>query len=117
MFETKRIKESLSEVTCYKCGKTLEGARLTSITEASVVLVACAVCKKCQAQNMITITPVGTGSVPLMSDLSSEEIGKFINLGSISYDEILEFHKELKKKSLWSLLQKKEQPLARKRIA
>src|SRR5258708_1162434 len=103
MLEQKYIKEHLEKTLCYKCGSSLEGAKLTSITDAPVVLIAHAVCPKCQAESMVTITSTGSGSIPVISDLHGEEMKKFIGIKSTSYDELLRLHKLLEKKDIWSL--------------
>jgi hypothetical protein len=111
MMETKQIRESLSRVVCYKCGKPLENSRFSTITSAPVALVAHVVCSECHAQSIVTLTTLGAGSVPLISDLRGSELKKFIGLKSVTYDEILDLHAALKKESIWNLLQKKEKSL------
>lgn len=115
MLEKKFIKENLEKTLCYKCGESLAGAKISPITEAPVAIIAHAVCHKCQAESMVTITSSGTGSVPLISDLTTEEIKKFMNLKAISYDEIIDLHIALKKETIWKLMHKKE-PSSGKRI-
>ena len=108
MLENTYIKEYLQKTLCYKCGATLEGAKLETITEAPIALVAHAVCKKCQAESMVTITTTGGGVTPLLSDLNVTEFKKFMRVKSVSYDELLDLHKTLKKTTLWNLMGKKE---------
>jgi hypothetical protein len=112
MIEAKHIKESLSGLNCYRCGKSLERARFTTVaaptTSASLALLAHVVCAKCQAQSMVTVTPSGMGAVPLVTDLTEGEFIKFVGSSEISYEEILNLHKKLKKQSIWNLMQKKE---------
>lgn len=86
----------------------MEGAKLVTISEAPIVLVAHAVCSICKAESMITITPAGHGIVPVHSDLTGEEFKKFMGAKAVSYDELLDVHEALKKKSLWNLLDKKD---------
>jgi len=84
MQETNYIKDYLQKTLCYKCGASLERAKLETITEA------------------------------LISDLNVTEFKKFISAKSVSYDELLDLHKMLLKKDLWSLLDKKEKSLEKK---
>ncbi len=114
MLEKKYIKEHLERTFCYKCGSSLEEAKLTSITDAPVALIAHAVCPKCQAESMVTITATGSGSIPMISDLHGDEIKKFLGVKGTSYDELLDLHKLLKKESVWNLLHKQDKILAKK---
>lgn len=114
MLEQKYIKEHLERTLCYKCGSSLEEAKLTSITDAPVALVAHAICPKCQAESMVTITTTGSGSIPVISDLQSNEIKKFISVKNSSYDELLALHKALEKEDIWNLLHKQDKILAKK---
>lgn len=111
MIETKNLKENLQSTTCYKCGFSLEDAKLIPISEAPLALIAHAVCSKCRAESMLTITAVGNGVIPLVSDLKGEEIKKFLGTKSVSFDELLDLHEMLEKESLWNLLHKPEQVL------
>ena len=117
MFERRYIKEHLERAACYKCGASLGGAKLQTISDAPVALVAHAVCPKCQSESMLTITPSGSGVVPLVSDLIGVEIKKFISAKSVTYDELLSFHKLLEKETIWNLLRKKEKYLGKKQKA
>lgn len=114
MQETDYIKEYLQRTYCYKCGASLDGAKLETITEAPIAFVAYAVCDKCQAESMVTITSAGGGGTPLISDLNVTEFKKFMNAKSVSYDELLDLHKLLSKEELWNLLDKKEPSLEKK---
>jgi hypothetical protein len=114
MLENKLIKENLGKVYCHKCGGSLADAKISLISEASVALVAHAVCPVCSAQNMVTITPSGGGAVPVLSDLDGQEFKKFIDAKPIAYDELLDLHKQLKKTKIWNLLFKKEKRLVKK---
>lgn len=76
-------------------------------------MVAHAVCSICKAESMITITPAGSGIVPVQSDLTGEEFKKFMGAKAVSYDELLDIHTALKKNKLWNLLDKKEKKLAK----
>lgn len=117
IIEKKHIKEYLQKTTCYKCGASLEGAQLETITEAPLALVAYAVCSKCRAESMITITAGGSGTTPLLTDLNAGEFRKFMSLKSVGYEELLELHKILKKTNLCSLLHKKEKNSVKKLTA
>ena len=117
MLEKRFIIENLQKTYCYRCGTSLEGAKLITISEAPIALVAHAVCAICKAESMVTITPTGSGSVPVQSDLNGEEFKKFIGAKAVSYDELLDLHLALKKKNIWSLLAKKEKKPANKRKA
>ena len=114
MFESKFIKEHLERTFCYKCGSNLSEAKLVTITEAPIATIAHAVCPKCQAESMVTITANGSGVAPLYSDLSGEEFKKFVTAKNINYDDLLSLHKMLEKESIWKLLQKKEKSLVKK---
>ena len=114
MLEKKFILENLQKTYCYKCGTSLEGAKLVTITEAPIALVAHAVCGICKAESMITITPAGSGIVPVQSDLTGVEFKKFIGAKSVNYDELLDLHIALKKKNLWKLLVTKDKKSVKK---
>ena len=108
MFEQKFIAENLQKTYCPKCGSSLEGAQLVTISEAPIALVAHAVCPVCKAESMVTITPAGSGTVQVQSDLTGSEFKKFIGAKNVSYDEVLDLHIALKKETIWNVLQKKE---------
>ena len=108
MFEQRFIKEHLERAFCYKCGSSLGDAKLVTISEAPIAMIAHAVCPKCQAESMVTITANGSGVAPLYSDLTGEEFKKFVTAKNITYDDLLSLHKKLEKESIWKLLQKKE---------
>lgn len=114
MLETKFIQENLQKTFCPKCGSSLVGAKLVTITEAPIALVAHAVCTVCKAESMVTITPAGSGIVPVQSDLTGKEYKKFIGARTVSYDDILDLHLALKKENLWNLLDKKEKQQEKK---
>ena len=114
MLEKDYIKEYLQKTFCYKCGTSLGSAKLETIAEAPVALIAHAVCPKCQAESMVTITSAGGGASPMLSDLNVTEFKKFMGVKSVAHDELLDLHKILKRKSLWSLLVKKEKSLEKK---
>ncbi|MFC1722018.1 hypothetical protein ACFL0C_00030 [Patescibacteria group bacterium] len=114
MLEKNYINEYLQKAYCYKCGTSLERAKLETITEAPIALVAHAVCAICQAESMVTITTTGSGVTPLISDLGVTEFKKFMGVRSVSYDELLDLHKLLKKKDICNLLDKKEKSLEKK---
>jgi hypothetical protein len=63
---------------------------------------------------MVTLTPSGAGVVPLLSDLEPEEIQRFLKMDLISYDEILDLHKELKGIDICKLMQQKENSSVKK---
>jgi len=114
MLEKKFILENLEKATCYKCGTSLEGAKLVTITEAPIAVVAHAVCPICKAESMITITPTGSGIVPVQSDLTGQEFKKFVGSNAVSYDDLLDLHAALKKQNIWSLLVQKEKKQVKK---
>jgi len=114
MLEKKFILENLQKAVCYKCGTSLEGAKLVTVSEAPIALVAHAVCPICKAESMITITPTGSGIVPVQSDLTGNEFKKFIGAKPVSYDDVLDLHDALKKQSLWNLLAQKEKKQGKK---
>lgn len=114
MLETHVIKDQLSKTFCYKCGASLEDAKITTISEIPVATVAHAKCRNCKAESMVTITMAGGGAVPMLSDLNGEEINKFIGAKSITYDELLDLHLLLKKKTICELMQTKEKYLEKR---
>ena len=117
MFARKFITENLLKTYCYKCGKSLENAKLVPISEAPMAWVVHAICPTCKAESMVTITPTGNGIMPIQSDLTGWEFKKFIGIKAVSFDELLDLHLALKKEFIWNLLQKKEKNLAKKRKA
>lgn len=106
--EKNYIREYLQNTNCYKCKSSLESAKLETISETPFVLITHAICNKCKAESVITITTNGGGVTPLVSDLSIDEFKKFIGIKSVSFDDTLELHKILKNKNIWNLLDKKE---------
>jgi hypothetical protein len=111
MLEKKLIIENLQRFYCHKCGASLEHASLVPVNEASASLVAHAVCPSCKAESMVTITPMGSGIMPVQSDLVGSEFKKFITARAVNYDELLEIHEALKIENIWNLLDKKEKNL------
>jgi hypothetical protein len=114
MLETNVIKEHLSKTFCYKCGTSLEDAKITTISEVPVAMVAHAKCQNCQAESMVTITVSGGGAIPMLSDLNGEELKRFLGAKSITYDELLDLHTLLKKKPICELMHIKEKHLEKK---
>ena len=116
MLEKKTIIEHLKKTFCYKCGTSMENAKLETVSEAplGVGMIAHAICPKCQAESMVTITSNGGGAVPLLSDLSVFEFKKFLGLKSVSFDDLLDLHNTLKENKICNLLQTKEQPTEKK---
>ncbi len=114
MVEPKIIKEHLERSVCYKCGASLEQAKLLTISDAPIAFVVAAVCPKCQRESVVTITAAGSGTMPLISDLTAGEIKKFIVERNVSYDDLFSLHKLLEKKAIWNLLHKKEKNLENK---
>jgi hypothetical protein len=115
MIETLHLKNHLAKAYCSKCGVSLGTAKLVPISDLPLGVIAHAVCENCNSENMVTITSVGTGVMAMASDLTSDEIKKFVSTSGVSYEEVLELHNRLKKESLWNLLQKKEHNSERKR--
>jgi hypothetical protein len=109
---SKRI--NLGNVSCYDCGSSLEKGDLIVVTETPLALVAHVTCPECEAQSMVTVTPSGVGSVPMVSDLVPQEIKRFLNMDLISQDEILDLHEELKGTNICNLMQQKENNLGKK---
>lgn len=110
MLEKRTIIEHLKKTFCYKCGASMEDAKLETVSEAPLGLgmIAHAVCLKCQAESMVTITTNGGGAIPLLSDLNVAEFKKFLGTKSVSYDDLIDLHTQLKKEDLCNLLQQKE---------
>lgn len=50
-------------------------------------------------------------------DLTEAEIQRFVGKDPVSFDEVLEIHKNLKRKSIWKLLQQNEKYSAKKQEA
>jgi hypothetical protein len=117
MLEKTYINEYLQNTYCYKCGASLEHAKLETIKDAPIALVAYAICSKCQAESVVTITSAGGGVTPLISDLDVTEFKKFMGAKSVSYDELLDLHKMLSKNNICNLLGKKDKPLVKKQKA
>lgn len=111
MGEGRNLKSHLSKTYCTKCGSSLDSAKLVPVGQFPLAVIAHAFCAVCNSENMVTITSLGTGVMPMMSDLKGSEVQYFMNLSEITPDEILELHKELEKDSLCNLLQKKEKNL------
>ncbi len=111
MLEKKLLTESLQRICCHKCGSSMEGASIVTVNEAPASLIAHAVCSVCKAESMVTITPVGSGIMPVQSDLTGSEFKKFISAKAVSYDEVLDLHVALKKENIWNLMDKKEKYL------
>lgn len=114
MLEREYLRNKLAEAKCYKCGATLEGSVFAVLNDMPLMTIGHAVCPKCQSQNMVTLAITGNTSSPMESDLVSEEVAKFASMPKISYTELLELHRALKKESLCKLLQKKERNLESK---
>lgn len=114
MVEKGYLIEYLEKSSCYKCKRPLDSAKLETITEAPLAIVAHAICSNCEAESMITITASGGGVTPLLSDLDVTEFRKFMGAKSVSYDELLDLHKALKKTSLCNLMDNKENSLEKK---
>jgi hypothetical protein len=114
MLESKVIKEHLLRAVCYKCGGSLEHAKLFTISDAPMVFMAHTVCPKCNSESVFTITAAGSGTMPLISDLTGEEITKFAFDCNVNYDDLFDLYKKLMKKSLWNLLRKKEKNSVKK---
>jgi transcription elongation factor Elf1 len=108
MLKNKQILENLQSTNCPKCGTSLSTARIDTVFEAQSSFVAHAVCSSCSTSSMVTVTPNGSGTVPIYSDLSGTEFKKFLTKPGISYEDVLDLHLLLKKENIWNLLHKKE---------
>lgn len=108
MVDKHHLKNHLSKAFCSKCGNTLATADLVPVTQLPLATVAHAICVSCDSANMITITSMGTAVMPVISDLTKNEILKFAKARSMAVEDVLNLHKKLKKETLWNLLQKKE---------
>ncbi len=109
MILSTNLKIHLSKAFCPKCGSSLDTAKLVPLTEMPLGVLAHAVCIKCKSENMVRITSMGAGVMPLVSDLQGTEVKKFVNTGNVSFGEIIELHKKLSKESICNLLRNKEQ--------
>jgi hypothetical protein len=115
MVEQEYIKSKLAGTKCYKCGDTLENSTFALLNDRiPLVTIGHVICSKCQSQSMVTLTMAGNTTTPMMTDLVSEEIVKFAGLSEISYTELLDLHRALKKESLCKLMQKKEKSSVKK---
>lgn len=115
MVEREYIKNQLAVTNCYSCGQTLDGSIFALLNDSMpLVTIGHAVCAKCQSQNMVTLTMGGNTAVPMQSDLIGEEVVKYADMPEISYLELLDLHRALKKESLCKLLHKSEKNLAKK---
>ncbi len=108
MTEVQSLKNYLTKVQCAKCGASLDTAKIAPLTEVPIGVIAHAVCLKCKSENVVTITTLGTGVTPLISDLMTSEVKDFVTSSSISLDDVLNLHKSLKKENVWNLLHKKD---------
>ena len=108
MLKNKQILQNLQGTKCPKCDASLSTAKIDTVFQANSSYIAHAVCSTCSASSMITVTPNGSGTVPIYSDLSGKEFKKFLTSSSISYDDVLDLHLLLKKETLWKLLHKIE---------
>ena len=117
MLEPKVIKEHLERAVCYKCGSSMEHAKLCMISDAPMAFMAHMVCPKCNSESVITITASGSGTMPLVTDLIGPEIARFAFERNVNYDDLFDLYKKLKKKSLWNLLHKKEKNSVKKHKA
>ncbi len=114
MTENNHLKNFLSKAFCSKCGSSLDTAKLVPLGELPLAVVAHATCDKCKSENMITITSMGAGVMPLVSDLTANEIQKFVDAPSVSYKDVLKIHKKLQRDSICSLMHKKDKNLEKK---
>jgi hypothetical protein len=114
MLEQRVIKEHLERSTCHKCGCSLVDAKLLTISEAPMAFMAHAICPQCQSGTVVTITPQGSGNLPLITDLIGSEIKDFMVAKPLVYEDLFDLHKLLKKENLWNLLHKKEKNLEKK---
>ena len=87
MIENKVVLKQLQNAKCYKCGGSLEHAKIVPITSSQIGWVGHAVCPACKAESMVTITQTGTtGIMPVQSDLKGIEYKKFVGTDKISSD-------------------------------
>ncbi|HAZ29449.1 TPA: hypothetical protein DCY43_01685 [candidate division WWE3 bacterium] len=115
MIQDEYIKSKLASTKCYKCGATLENGTFAVLNDRMpLVTIGHVVCAACHSQSMVTLTMAGSGIMPMMTDLESEEIIKFAGLSEIAYTDLLDLHKALKRESLCKLLHKKEKTSAKK---
>ncbi|MBI2414727.1 hypothetical protein HYV31_02720 [candidate division WWE3 bacterium] len=115
MIEDKQINEQLAKSNCYKCGESLNGAKMTTIGKLPAAVIAHTVCPNCQAESIITLTLAGSGIMPLISDLGPSEMQKFATNKPTSYDDLFKLHDIVKKGKLWKLLQRSA-PLSENKI-
>ena len=107
MLGKKQILENLQGTTCPKCGTSLSSARIDTVFEAQASFIAHAVCSSCSASSMVTVTPAGSGTISINSDLEGFEFKKFLSQRSVSYEDVLDLHLLLKKENIWNLMHKK----------
>lgn len=115
--EKSYIQENLGKTHCYKCGTSLDKAKIVELTDAPMTFVAHAICQKCAAESVVSISTMGIGAVPLLSDLSGVEVASFLKRKNVSYDELLDLNAALKKENIWNLLHKSEKSSVKKQKA
>lgn len=108
MLKNKQILKNIQATKCPKCEESLSTAQIDTVFKADSSYIAHAICAKCSTTSMITVTPNGSGTVPIYSDLTGTEFKKFLKMPGISYEDVLDLHLLLKKETLWNLLHKKE---------
>ena len=113
MIAEKHIQEHLAKTNCHKCGNSLADARLTPISKAPAALIAHTTCSNCLAESVVTISFVENTQGPGVTDLSENEAEKFLQMGPTTFDEVFDIHKSIRRKTIWKLLQKKEQSLVK----
>lgn len=109
MKETNQYKASLAKIICPTCGQSLEGSSHVSVSEVNLAAVLHVTCKHCKSKNMVTFTAMGTGVIPILSDLTNSEVRKYSHASKITFVDVLNVHDKLDKVSICNLLQKKEQ--------
>lgn len=87
---------------CDKCGRGYEVDDVEILQQTDYSVIIHFACPRCKARHLATfIKPLGiTSRVPVNTDLSVEELGKFAGKRSVSSNDVLDVHEGMKKSQL-----------------
>lgn len=82
---------------CDKCGTAYKQEDLKTITDSPTSAIIQVTCSQCKNMHMAHIVKqLGLANrIPLRIDLKPYELAKFLKMGPISSDNIIDFHKNL----------------------
>ena len=85
---------------CDRCGTPYAISDVSIISELQVTSIIHFSCSNCKSQHIATfVKPMGISNrMPINTDLSVNEIGKFAKASEISPDEVLDLYNSLKDK-------------------